>query len=108
MRSPAARLGVVGAAVAGTAVLAVLLHRAEVGAGWLYPWGLLVAACCTAVVVAGALQPGPLAAALSFRPLVALGRISYGVYLLHWPIFLWLTPPGPALAGPSCSRSACR
>src|SRR5205814_6447618 len=24
-------------------------------------------------------------------PLAALGRVSYGVYLFHWPIFLWLT-----------------
>ena len=39
-----------------------------------------------------ALVPDGVAArALSVRPLPALGRISYGVYLWHWPIFLVLS-----------------
>ena len=31
---------------------------------------------------------GPVRQALALRPLVALGAISYGVYLFHWPIFV--------------------
>ncbi len=34
---------------------------------------------------------GPLAALMSWRPLAEMGRITYGLYLYHWPIFLWLT-----------------
>ena len=41
---------------------------------------------------------GPFARALSWRPLAGLGLISYGVYLFHWPIFLWLTPDRTGLA----------
>ncbi|MEL7210502.1 MAG: acyltransferase family protein, partial [Actinomycetota bacterium] len=42
--------------------------------------------------VAAAVAPsGPVRAALAVEPLRQLGRISYGVYLFHWPIFLWLT-----------------
>ncbi len=36
---------------------------------------------------------------LSFTPLRALGLISYGVYLYHWPVFLWLTPERTGLDG---------
>ena len=32
---------------------------------------------------------GWISTALSFKPLCWLGIISYGVYLWHWPIFLW-------------------
>ena len=57
----------------------------------LYRGGLAVyALASTMTVLAASLAIGPVAALLSTRPLVHLGRISYGVYLYHWPVFLWL------------------
>lgn len=76
----------------GLAVSAALWATANVGDRWLYPWGLLLTATASSTLIVGALQRGVLARALSTFPLVALGRVSYGVYLLHWPVFLWLTP----------------
>ncbi|MFN8017842.1 MAG: acyltransferase family protein [Acidimicrobiales bacterium] len=41
----------------------------------------------TALLLLGLQHEGPVVRLLSVRPLVALGTISYGVYLYHWPIF---------------------
>jgi len=60
--------------------------------GWLFPWGLLLTAVATSAVIVAALQRGWMSGALGATPLRALGRISYGVYLLHWPIGRLLTP----------------
>lgn len=56
----------------------------------LYRGGLLVHAVAAAAVIAAAVQPGPVSSVLGVAPLRLLGRISYGVYVLHWPIFLTL------------------
>ncbi len=60
--------------------------------GPIWRGGFLLVALASCVVILGVLADrGPLAALMSWPPFVATGRISYGVYLYHWPIFLWLT-----------------
>ena len=53
------------------------------------------------LVLFAAAQPGrnPIARVLELRPLVGLGLISYGVYLWHWPISLWLDADSTGLDG---------
>lgn len=58
---------------------------------WLYQGGLGLFAIPAVLVVAAALIPtGPVPWALSFDPLVRIGRWAFPIYVLHWPIFMWL------------------
>ena len=68
--------------------IVVCCWRTTIDSGWLYDGRLVDFAVLSAVAVVGATQPGPLRRALSTGPLVAVGRVSYGVYLFHWPLFL--------------------
>jgi lysophospholipase L1-like esterase len=52
-------------------------------AGWFGVFSL-----ASAAVILGAQAPGPFRTALSLSPLVLLGRMSYGVYVYHWPVFV--------------------
>ncbi|MHB1710637.1 MAG: acyltransferase family protein [Acidimicrobiales bacterium] len=57
-----------------------------------YLGGFLLADATVGLVIIGVTQApcGLLARALSVTPLTFVGRISYGLYLWHWPIFLAL------------------
>ena len=62
--------------------------------------GYLVAALVTALVILSAMVPGSWAGSLlARRELVAVGRVSYGLYLFHFPIYRWLNPPATGLDG---------
>jgi len=69
---------------------------------WQYRGGFTLAAVLVAVVIAGVtdpVDPGLLGRALSFTPLRAVGMISYGLYLWHWPVYVWCSPDRTGLDG---------
>lgn len=53
-----------------------------------YYGALPVVGFTTAVLITGIQSPRRFSALLGLSPLRFLGRISYGVYLFHWPIFV--------------------
>jgi peptidoglycan/LPS O-acetylase OafA/YrhL len=89
----ASRLAVQLLGLAGAGGLAYCWFRVADRSTFLYRGGFaLVALSAAALLLTCADAPrGPLARVLSFRPLRYIGAISYGLYLSHWPIFLFLT-----------------
>ncbi len=89
------------AGLVGAGVLAICLHSVQGNGAFLYEGGFLLVALATAavVVVAVRLPRDPLSTALSWGPLRYTGRISYGLYLYHWPLFLLLDQTRTGLHG---------
>jgi peptidoglycan/LPS O-acetylase OafA/YrhL len=103
--SPRVRRTLHVAAPVAAVVLGVLWVTAGDDAGnpahWMFQGGLVLAGVLAAVVIAGVAQPDPggFGRLLSFRPLRWVGRISYGIYLWHWPVYVLMTDVTTGLSG---------
>ena len=101
IRSSAGRRAVELVGLLGLAGVAACVVLIDDHTTMLFTGGFTVAAVAAMALVADAAQPDPsrLGRVLAVPPLVWIGRISYGIYLWHWPIVLLATPARIGVGG---------
>ena len=99
--STVVRCLLVGLGVAGFAVIVVMTCTLTGTSAIDYQGGFTVSALASAVVILGAIcvPDGPIAWVLSVRPLAWLGTISYGAYLWHFPVYVFVNPARAGISG---------
>ena len=75
------------AAFVGFVFIATNAHTND---AWLYKGGLSGFSLISSALIVAVLVPGPIRLLMSSRPMVAVGRITYSLYLCHWPVFVVL------------------
>ena len=96
VRGRARRLLAFGGGLALASVIVIMFTDAPDA---LYRGGFAYVAGATALAVLASTSAGPVAWCCDRRTLRSLGRVSYGVYLWHWPAIVLLTPARVAVGG---------
>ncbi len=81
-------------------VLAVCIVAFPTSGGPAYSGWLPAIGVVSSALLLGLQADSPVRTALSVSPLVWLGKVSYGVYLFHWPIFVVLNSDRVGVDGP--------
>ncbi len=96
----AVRTALAAAGVVALVAMLVAMNRMSDTASFYYRGGSVLFAVTVAVVIAAAMSGGPVRGGLALPPLPWIGRISYGLYLWHWPLIVWLVPTRVDVSGP--------
>jgi peptidoglycan/LPS O-acetylase OafA/YrhL len=80
-----------GMGMFAVAMLGCIASVATLTDGYVYQWLLALVTVLSLIAVLAAVHPGALwfRAVLSWPPLVEIGKRSYGIYLWHWPVFVF-------------------
>ena len=72
-------------------VYLVLVATTSSTDGWLYRGGLPAFSLVSIVLIVGVCAQTPLRRVAELKAMVWIGRMSYGLYVFHWPIFRFLS-----------------
>lgn len=80
-------------------VIVAFMHQTHDQDPFLFRGGLVLLCLATAVLLWSVERhdSSPAARLLALAPLVWLGRISYGLYLWHWPVYVAISPAHTSL-----------
>ena len=101
LRRPVSSTRVGRLAAPSLAIIVAACVLVPSGRGPAYHGLLPVFALCSAALILALQVPGRIRRVLSTTPLVGVGKISYGLYLYHWPVFVLMRQHGWDLATPA-------